>query len=368
MLTKKQSVSNFNIADYEETHTFQLAFPSMNNSLTTQEGNPVLFPPSVTISAVDRVLVPEEDTGYLEERTIAYRPGYSTIFVSEGEDLQALNENRSRSLGDIEFINGYLRVSSRQPQLLDFLRLCNKNGTNINRDKNVTVSFFEVDHEAAIQSILDNEERDLEIISFCTKGDFERVRSIARTLGINVNQSAVQIRYDLRTMAMRSEETKSTFMRALNSPSVKRKSLVLEAIDLDIIYINRMGNSINWKNGGIITTAPVGKDPVDYFVDNSFTTDGESVYEEIERNVIKIKNPVKDVAVNDDAADIAAYKADPMGTLLRLGKLSGDIEVKGPYLKYKGESYRKSDFVLYLQENKDEYNELKAKLLPKEIN
>jgi len=208
-MSKKSSVSNFNLAEYDETYTFQLAHPAISNSLSTKEGQPILFPPSVTISAVDRVLYPNEDTGMFEERTIAYRPGYTTVFVNEGEDFQSLNENRSKSLGEIEFVHGFLRVSKRQPQLLEFLRLSNKNGTNTNRDNNTTVTFFEVNHEAAVRSIMDNEERDIEIITFCTKGDYESVRSVAKALGVNVNQPVIQVRYDLKTVAMRNEETKT---------------------------------------------------------------------------------------------------------------------------------------------------------------
>jgi hypothetical protein len=366
-MAKKYSVSNFNIADYDETHTFQLAYPAINNSLSTKEGNPILFPPSVTISSVDRILYPNEETGMFEERTIAYRPGYTSVFVSEGEDFQSLNENRSKSLGDIEFVHGFLRVNNRQPQLLEFLRLCNKNGTNVNRDKNTTVSFFEVNHEAAIKSIMDNEERDIEIITFCTKGEYEAVRSVAKSLGVNVNQPVIQVRYDLRTAAMRNEETKATFMRALNSPAVKRKSTVLDAIENQIVFVNRASNSLTWGNGSVITTAPMGKDPVDYFVDNSFNNStGEMTFAEIENQLDDLMNPHEKLEVDNDKADITAFNIDPYGTILRLGKVSGLLEQKGGYVKFHNESYRKTEFIKMLKSNSDLFNDLKSKLLPKE--
>lgn len=365
-MSKKYSVSNFNLADYDEVHTFQLAQPALSNSLSTKEGQPILFPPSVTVSAVDRILYPT-DEGYLEERTIAFRPGYSSVFVSEGEDFQSLNENRAKSLGDIEFIHGFLRVTNRQPQLLEFLRLCNKNGTNKNRDKNVTVSFFEVDHEAAIRSIMDNEERDIEIISFCTKGDYESVRSVAKALGVNVNQPVIQVRYDLRTAAMRNEETKSTFMRALNSPAVKRKSTVLDAVENQILFINRSNNSLTWSNGSVISAAPMGKDPVDYFVDSSFNTAaGERTFSEIESQLDDLMNPHDQLEVDVDKADMQSFKQDPYGTIVRLGKIAGIFEQKGGYVKYDGESYRKTEFVKFLKSNNEFFEELKSKLLPKE--
>lgn len=365
-MSKKNSVSSFNLADYDESYTFQLSQPAMSNSLTTKEGQPILFPPTVTISAVDRILYPNED-GYLEERTIAYRPGYSSVFVNDGEDLQSLNENRTKSLGDIEFIHGFLRVNSRQPQLLEFLRLCNKNGTNTNRDKNVTVSFFEVNHEAAIRSIMDNEERDIEIITFCTKGEYETVRLVAKALGVNVNQPVIQVRYDLRTVAMRNDESKATFMRALKSPAVKRKAIVLDAVENEILYINRASNSLTWGNGAVITTAPMGKDPIDYFVDNSFNNvTGESTYYEVENQLSDLKNPHEKIEINNDKADMLFFKSDPYGTIIRLGKISGVLEQKGAYVKYNGENFRKPDFVKFLKENEEVFEELKSKLLPKE--
>lgn len=364
-MSKKYSVSSFNLADYDETYTFQLSHPAMSNSLTTKEGQPILFPPSVTISAVDRILYPNED-GYLEERTIAFRPGQSTVFVADGEDLQSLNENRTKSLGDIEFIHGFLRVSKRQPQLLEFLRLCNKNGTNINRDKNVTVSFFEVNHEAAIKSIMDNEERDIEIITFCTKGDYETVRSVAMALGINVNQPVIQVRYDLRTYAMRSEETKSTFMRALKSPSVKRKSIVMDAIQNEILYINRANNSLNWTDGTNILAAPMGKDPVDYFVDNSFNNNsGEMTYAEIQRQVEELKAPKHNpiaapkfaIDVKNEVNESEEYSYDD---LIKSAKKAGIIEVRGAYIRYDGMNYKKADFIDMLKSDKSVYNEIKG--------
>ena len=364
----KKSVSNFNISDYDETHVFQLAHPSLSNTLTSKEtGQPILFPPSLSISSVDRIINVNEDSGQLEEKIIAYRPGFSSIFVNDGEDLQALTENRNRSLGDIEFVHGYLRVSGRQVLLLDFLRKCNKNATNKNRDKNVTLSYFEVNHEEAIQSLMDNEERDIDIITFCTKGDFEDVRSLARSIGINVNQPVIQVRYDLRTFAMRSEETKQVFMRSLRNPSVKRKATVLDAIENEILFFNKSNNTLTWKNGGSITTAPVGKDAVDYFVDNSFNNvQGEGTYAEIYNQLNDLKNPSAPITINEDLADLTAYKNDPMGTIIRLAKIAGFIEQKGAYINYNGSHFRKSDFIKHLDENPELLQEFKVKLLPKE--
>jgi hypothetical protein len=365
-MNQKKSVKRFNLADYEELHVFQLAQPAINNSLTTKEGQPVLFPPTVTISAVDRVTLEDEEGNY-EENIIAYRPGYSSIFVNEGEDMQALLENKNRSLGDIEFINGYLRVSSRQVQLLEFLRLCNKNGTNKNRDKNTTVTFFEVNHDEAIKSIMDNEERDIEIITFCSKGDWDVVKSVARSMGINVNQSVAQVRYDLRMFAMRDESSKSTFLRGLKNPSLKRKAIVLDAIENEIVFHNRVNNTLSWANGNNITTAPIGKDAVEYFVDNSFNNSyGESTYAEIERELNEFKNPSTPIEGNDDLADTMAFKEDPIGTIIRLGKVVGLLEVKGGYIKFGERNYRKSDFVKMLEEDNELFADLKQKLLPKQ--
>lgn len=368
-MNQKKSVGSFSIADYEKTHVFQLSKPATDNSLSTKEGQPILFPPSVTISAVDRILYTDQD-GYMEERTIAYRPGYTSVFVSEGEDFQSLNENRSKSLGDIEFVHGFLRVSNRQPQLLDFLRLCNKNGTNKNRDTNTTVTFFEVDHEQAIQSILDNEERDLDIIHFCTKGSWEEVKSMARAMGVNVNNTPVQVRFDLRTFAMRNEDTKATFLRALKSPSVKRKATILEAIDYEIVKASQYNNTLAWvASGSVITTAPVGKDPIDYFVDNSFNnTQGETTFADIEYQLERLKNPVvatKTIQVDDDAADMYAFEDDPYNTLVRLGLQSGLLDNKGGYVGYKGKNYRKKEFMNLLESDKDLFDYFKDNLLPK---
>lgn len=367
---QKRSVSSYNIADYEKTHVFQLAHPALSNSLTTKEGQPILFPPSVTISAVDRIVHQDSENGYLEEKIIAFRPGFSSVFVGEGEDMQSLIENRTRSLGTIEFINGYLRVSSRQVQLLEYLRLCNYNGTNTNRDKDSTVSFFEVDHESAIQSILDNEERDLDIIQFCTKGSWDEVRSMARAMGVNTSNPPVQVRYDLRTFAMRSEDTKASFLKALKSPAIKRKSTILEAVEYEILKVNTYNNSLLWvKTGSVITTAPIGKDPVDYFVDNSFNnTQGETTYADIEYQLERMKNPVeasKSIQVDDDAADMYAFEDDPYNTLVRLGLQSGLLDNKGGYVGYQGKNYRKKEFMNLLESDKELFEHFKDNLLPK---
>lgn len=195
---------------------------------------------------------------------IRYIPGESSIFADE-QSMQA-NDN---SCTPIIFIDGLCKVNRIEKNLKLFLDLCNANSSAPNRNSTKKIMFFCFDSKKVAKKAYDSGvELARAMVYFDDKSKtdegIEELMSYAKTLGINMARELSEIKADLSTFLKNDPQS---FLQGLNNPNMKRKYIILEAIDLGVLIKDPNSGTISWAAGGALCTPPIGKDPVEYCVE-----------------------------------------------------------------------------------------------------
>lgn len=346
------SFADFKSGNYSgKEFVFVLNHINQNPSFKSGRGQGVHYPPSVRVLLYDEIFDKEAN----RQRVIRYIPGETSIYMDE----QSSDDKIAKRNFHLEFINGDKRVDGTQTLLIKYLMLTNKNGSNPNRDKSVNPRFFTVDPGEGLKVVMDSDELLSEAQHFCYKGDWDEVAAYSMVLGIPLDRDAREIRYSLRMIA--SNDPKK-FMDGLKSPKMKRKYFVMEALREGIIVRNPANNTVSWKDGGVITQAPIGKDLIEDFVDATFTPNGEKVFSaimgvlrpetsspkiateltnipaEVTKEGPKFDGPVVPQVV---MADISDAEVD---SLIERAEAKGVITYAAPFwFKFNGKSYKKKE-------------------------
>jgi hypothetical protein len=204
--------------------------------------------------------IPSEDTIYDPDknatRTIRYSINEESIYKSE--------QSPHVELTDIIFTNGSLKVWEDNPTLLEFLRLCNWNKGNPHKLKGKHPIFYEYDPESVAAELIENEEMEIEARHQAKSMEFDELSTLALAVGMNVNRSAKEIRHDMMQFAKRSPRE---FLEAMDSPVLKRRAEVLEAIELGILKKEQRAMYLKETLGDVsLLVIPVSVEPVDHFV------------------------------------------------------------------------------------------------------
>ena len=369
---KLGSYSDFKSGNFfSKEFIFVLNHINQTPSFKSGRGNGMHYPPSYRLLLVDQVF--DSATGVM--RNIRYIPGEMSIF----QDEQTPDDKIPKKNFHLEFIDGDKLVDGRQTLLIKYLMTTNKNGSNPNRDKSVRPAFFTVDPGEGLKSVMDSDELLAEAQHFCYKGDWDEVAAYAMVLGIPLDRDAREIRYSLR---MKATADPKRFMEGLRSPKMKRKYYVMEALKEGIIVKNSSTNTINWKDGGAITQAPMGKDLVDDFVDASFSPNGEKVWSAImgilrpeaslPKVVTELQNVPSDADLNQIKIDvkpvipqviIADISDEEVSDFIDRGLKSGAIVFTKPqWHKIDGKNYSRKALAQELKVNPILLAKLKTEL------
>jgi hypothetical protein len=245
----------------KKPYLFKLTKSYPNNTVNR------LYPPRFIIKGID--IIYDAATGM--QRQIRYAPGEKSIFVDEQSD--------NVKIGNIVFINGQLMVKKTQPLLYQFLMASNRNEGNPNRDRGVLASFMLVDDDSSAKDNLANAEKQIEAMNIVFNISEDKLLAHAMILGVDINRPIEQVKFDLKVKA---EANPVKFIKDFNDPKAEKKYHVLLAEDYDIIGHDHY--QYYWKRGrekDVIVNIPIGKSPVDYFVDFLYEKDGEAVYSQI---------------------------------------------------------------------------------------
>jgi len=227
-------------------------------------------------------VVPSEDSIFDPEtkrtRTIRYAVGEPSIFKDE--------QPKKVVLGTIVFTNGSLRVERTNPELKQYLDLCNWNADNPNRKKGKAKMFAILDNERDAGKQIDEELDQSRAIVMVGNMDFDDLRAYARVLGVDINRGAKEIRHDMMQLAKADPKG---FVEGVDDPLVKRHQMMLDAKEYGIIDSDNRG--VYWKVGNkrnLIVPVPVGKQPIEWFAEWTMNDkDGDKVFKEISKKVDK---------------------------------------------------------------------------------
>jgi len=209
-------------------------------------------------------------------RKIRYIPGESSIYEDE-------QKKDAKVKAPITFTDGYLAVPAQNPTLKNFLDHCNQNGDNPNRMSRVRPAFIKVDKKKDAKKMIQKEAAELDAMQLALKMPIQKLVGYAKVLGINVDKSTEEIRYDMKIVAKKNP---SSFIAGMDDPKTAIKETIINAKEYGIISIEV--NRVSWVRGGenvLITHTPIGKDSTDHFVDFCLEGDGELVLDEIKRQI-----------------------------------------------------------------------------------
>ncbi len=256
--------------------------PSIKNSRT---GEPVLFPNSFTLKLIDRVIDPKNGG----TKVIRYLPTEETI---EFKDQKTEDKNECVYA---EFVKGVKHIPGSDKLLLEYFMNCNANGSNLSRDKSTNILFYMVDGSEGLKDVVRKKKDSFELARWCYDGNWDEVSAYARVLGIDIrNYDSSEVRHNLAIMA---EKDPDGFAKGKDNPVNKRKHFCILALERGIIEVNHATRGIHWANSPTpISVAPPGVEPIDVFVEQTFTTQGEQVFTAI---MEKLKPSSERAQLND---------------------------------------------------------------------
>ena len=211
------------------------------------------------------VLVFDEENGY--NREIRYARGERSIFVDE----QSATAKREV----IVFRDKNLLVNPNQPELLSYLRQHPDNVANGGR------VFNEVNNQSTAEEDVENEFLVHDAISLIRSASIDELMPMVLSYGIDGTMSSMEIKKELLKFAKGNPKN---FMELYDSPVVQIKADVLTAIDFQILVAKADG--MYWgDNSALICPTPMGQSSVEVFTRFLMTDRGNSVRDELQRQI-----------------------------------------------------------------------------------
>ena len=234
-----------------------------------------IYPVVYMIKAEDIIYDSKKDIN----RKIRYIPGESSIFEDE-------QKKDAKVKSPITFNSGLLFVDRTNPSLKKYLDLCNLNQSNLDRDKSTRPAFKLLTPEVDAQKKLERSMAELDAVKVALEMPLDKMIGYAKVLGINVNKSTDEIRYDMK---VRAEKDPKAFIEGMDDPMTELKETLMRACQYNIISI---GNSkVNWIQGDqrpIITHVPLGVKGIDHMAQYCMSKKGEGTLDHIKLMLSKL--------------------------------------------------------------------------------
>ena len=210
----------------------------------------------------------DEETGRV--RQLRYSPNEMSIWADEqGENI--IREQ-------IFFVNKNLLVPYSKPNLQKYLMLHPDNIANGGK------VFHLVDTERKATDELDREFVSLDAVSMVRDKSIEELIPVAMYLGIDTNQKNMEIK---RELLREAKSNPKRFIEMFDNPMVKVKSVLMSAIDFQIVKADTDG--LKWFDSRrLIVATPAGQDTVDIATRFCLSEKGALVFDEIENQLDKV--------------------------------------------------------------------------------
>jgi len=250
----------------KETFLYELV-NSSQDPFTGKKVYPVIY----TIPSRDIIYDPETNT----QRSIRYVQGEKSIFEDEQSDKAS-----TQKVKPLVFNSGVLAVPYTNPLLVKYLNSCNYNSNNPNRLSNSTAIFYLEDKGEEAKVSVQQSIKEVEAASVALKMPLEQLLGYARVLGVNVDKSTDEIRYDMMQIAKQDPQS---FVDGLDDPRTEYAEVFILAKEYNVLSNTK--TDISWVNGGMICTIPLGVSPVEKATDFFMSEEGEVVYKEVRRRL-----------------------------------------------------------------------------------
>jgi len=146
-------------------------------------------------------------------------------------------------------------------------------------------SIFEiVDTAKSAETELESEFSMLEAVSMVRDKSIDELLPVAMYLGINTNQKNMEIK---RELLKEAKANPKRFIEMFDNPVVRTKSVIMSAIDFQILKADADG--LKWFDSNrLIVATPAGQDTLDISTRFCLSEKGALVYEEIQNQLDKI--------------------------------------------------------------------------------
>ena len=240
--------------------------------------NKLPYPESFMVKNTDIIYDEETQT----ERNIRYLEGVSTIYEDEQEHL---SDSKKRQRPDIRFINGFLKVPTNKPSLIDFLLKSNMYDKKKNRMNGSIAVYTMLDFEAQEEKEVENTERRMDAMKMAMDAPEEIMVPHAKYLGIKfINQHGIEralraVRVDYLNFA---DKNPDTFIKSYNNPLVKVHYIVSNAVKIGMIDVGSIKGQAVWGDTKkFIAQIPDGKDPINFLSEFSLTEKGKDFFSQL---------------------------------------------------------------------------------------
>jgi hypothetical protein len=216
----------------------------------------------------NEISIYDKEVGY--NRAIRYCPNERSIFV----DQQSANAVKS----DVVFRDSMLAVTPEKPNLAAFLDAHPDNRANGG-------SIFRLlDSERKIEVELDSEFLVHDAVAMVREKSIDELIPVALSLGLDTNRNVKEIRYDLLREA---KARPRQFIELFDNPIVKTRSVVMQAVDFQIL--NSKKDGMFWfDSNSLIVSTPAGLDSVEIMTQFCMTDKGLPVFEKLKEELSRL--------------------------------------------------------------------------------
>jgi len=216
----------------------------------------------------NNITVFDEDTQSV--RQLRYSPNEMSVWADEQ------SENIIRE--QIVFNKKNLFVPYTKPNLQKYLDLHPDNKVNGGK------VFHLVDTEKKATLELDKEFLSLDAIAMVRDKSIEELLPIAMFLGVDTNQKNMEIK---RELLREAKSNPKRFIEMFDNPVVRTKSVIMSAVDFQILKADNDG--LKWFDSNrLIVSTPTGQDTLDIATRFCLSEKGSLVFEEIQSQLDKI--------------------------------------------------------------------------------
>lgn len=236
------------------------------------------YPENYFVRNTDVIFDEETET----ERNIRYLEGVNTIFEDEQEHL---SETKKKSMPEIRFVKGILRVPANKTSLVKFLMSSNMYNKKKKRMEHVLPVYTLINFEEQEEQAINRAEVRMTAMKLAMDAPVEIMYPHAQFLGVRFKNQFGEDRGDkaIRVDYLGFAETDpETFSNTYNNPIVRVEYMIRKAVGINLIDLSaNKGQAIWGDTKKFIAQIPDKADPIKFLSEFCLTEKGKELYNQL---------------------------------------------------------------------------------------
>jgi hypothetical protein len=236
------------------------------------------YPENYFVRNTDVIFDEETET----ERNIRYLEGVNTIFEDEQEHLA---ETKKKSMPEIRFVQGILRVPANKTSLVKFMLSSNMYNKKKKRMEHVLPIYTLINFEEQEEQAINRAELRMTAMKLAMDAPVEIMYPHAQFLGVRFKNQYGEDRGDkaIRVDYLGFAETDpDTFSNTYNNPIVRVEYLIRKAIGINMIDLSiNKGQAIWGDTKKFIAQIPDKAEPIKFLSEFCLTDKGKDLYNQL---------------------------------------------------------------------------------------